>query len=125
MTTEEKLRQRFRAFAFANFGCEVLNPANMRQRYEHALHHDGPHSWERNQPASAESNAADEKREQFGTWAKVNCVWCVRAGAKHNPGDVIRVRSMNGQLRTVCLGDPVAPGVFDWCRIEDEQDGRA
>lgn len=40
------------------------------------------------------------------------------------PGDVIRVRAMDGKLKIVRLGERIAPGVFEWYGTEDEQDGR-
>jgi hypothetical protein len=117
MTTAENLRKRFREFAAENFGCGVVNPANLSEKCEHAFRHDGHHSWDL--PAiKVLSSLESENAERLGTWTMVNGLWCVRASgtrrAPRKPGDVVRVQSKDGKLTTVRLGEKVSAGIFTY-----------
>lgn len=119
------LRKRFRAFAVANFGCDVVNPANLLERCEHAVGHDGRHSWEAIK-IKVLSRIEYENRERIGTWTKINGLWCVRASGTRQqprkPGDMVRVRAKDGTLTTVSLGEKVANGVFTYHPVYAEED---
>jgi hypothetical protein len=142
MTNEEKIRKRFREFS-ASFTCGVINPANMKERCSFARH-EGAHSWHteeahpfprRTQQSDEEFEAIDlpkveDTRERFGTWARFNGAWYVRSSGTYRrhrqTGDIVRIQAKDGSLKTVRLGDRVAPGVFDWFgggEDEGEQEG--
>jgi hypothetical protein len=139
MTNEEKIRKRFAAFA-ANFTCGVINPATLKERCTFARH-EGPHSWssaaqsedifgDRDISSVTVAEKLDDNRERFGTWARFNGMWYVRSSGtrrqRRMPGDIVRILAKDGSLKTVRLGDRVAPGVYDWFDCgedEGEQEG--
>lgn len=134
MSTEEKLRARFRAFAEQNFICGVLKPRGLNTRCELPFGHAGRHSWY--EPTYDEPcfdfDEADDPQVQaspvisFGTWTKVEGEWFVRARVNAKAGDLADVKSKDGQITRVVLGEKIGRNVFRWySQQEVGSDGRA
>ena len=116
--------QRWMQSVADQIGCDVINPKNWKARCDFSFGHSGAHSWA--EPEAEDPFGAEPEPEQRspiisrGTWTRVDDQWFVHARVNAKAGDFADVRSKDGTVTRVILGEKISRNVFRWEHAEQE-----